>query len=89
MSDRRRESRYQSAFGSIRLSSDEAEALVANIPRPLFESALSSILLGSSIDAAVSLAGTLIRLAVTCNTMHGSDIFDQSRGKYHCPLLIK
>ncbi|KAG5292622.1 hypothetical protein I7I48_04766 [Histoplasma ohiense] len=79
MSDRRRESRYQSAFGSIRLSSDEAEALVANIPRPLFESALSSILLGSSIDAAVSLAGTLIRLAVTCNTMHGSDIFDQSR----------
>ncbi|OAX80084.1 hypothetical protein ACJ72_05587 [Emergomyces africanus] len=67
LSERRSESRYQSAFGSIRLSAEEAEALVANIPRPLFESALSSVLLDATIDAAVSLAGTLIRLAVRCN----------------------
>ncbi|KKZ60003.1 hypothetical protein EMCG_00845 [[Emmonsia] crescens] len=81
LSERRRDFRYQSALGSIRLTEEEAEALVDRIPRPLFESALSSILGGSSIDAAVSLAGRLIRLAAECNGMHGSEIFYRSKGE--------
>ncbi|PGH29320.1 hypothetical protein GX50_07929 [[Emmonsia] crescens] len=79
LSERRRDYRYQSALGSIRLTEEEAEALVDRIPRPLFESALSSVLGGSTIDAAVSLAGRLIRLAAECNGMHGSEIFHRSK----------
>ncbi|EQL35603.1 hypothetical protein BDFG_02808 [Blastomyces dermatitidis ATCC 26199] len=79
---RQKEDRYQSAHSSIRMTEDEAEALVANLPRALFESALSSFMGGATIDAAMHLAGTLIRLAVPCSAKHGSEIFE--RGDERC-----
>ncbi|KLJ08285.1 hypothetical protein EMPG_16285 [Blastomyces silverae] len=74
--DRRNEDRYQSAHASIRLTDDEAQALVANLPRGLFESALSSFIQGATIDAAMGVAARLIELAVPCSGKHGSEIFD-------------
>ncbi|PGH04149.1 hypothetical protein GX51_03656 [Blastomyces parvus] len=72
---------HEPGVGALRLSEDEAEALIANIPRPLFESALSSVIRGPSMDSALNVSELLIRLATspTSSTRHGSELFDKHR----------